>query len=301
MTDAQETIARLLAAHGRPAQSVRPLGSGLDHAAFEVDGDLVVRLSSQADPAARGREVRREAELLRRVAALSPLPVPVPLLVDPDGGWLAYRKLPGEPLLGVPDPAAHATTVGAALGALLAVLHAQPPEDWAGLADDDDTPPAAWLGEAREAYAELTGTVPAERRAAVEDFLHAPPPPAAPHRVLSHNDLGVEHVLVDPATGRVTGIIDWTDTAVVDPARDLGLILRDLGDAGLEAALAAQHADGHGDGTMAEHLRARARFYARCSLLEDLAYGVGTGQDPYVRKSLTALPRLFPDPRRTEL
>jgi aminoglycoside phosphotransferase (APT) family kinase protein len=97
-------------------------------------------------------------------------------------------------------------------------------------------------------------------------------------------------VLVDPATGAVTGIIDWSDTALVDPARDLGLILRDLGDDGLEPALAATWA-GPDDG-----LRARAAFYARCGLLEDLAHGVGTGQGAYTRKSLTALARLFPAP-----
>lgn len=289
MADAQETVARLLAAHGRPAQSVRPLGSGLDHAAFEVDGDLVVRLSTGSGPAERAREIDRETELLRRIAAISPLPVPVPVLADPDGGLLAYRKLPGEPLLSAPDGAAHARAVGAELGGLLAVLHAQPPQDWGELVDDDDTPPAAWLHEARETFAGVAFSVPPGHRRAVEVFLHGPPPPVPSRRVLSHNDLGIEHVLVEE-TGTVTGVIDWSDTALVDPARDLGLILRDLGDDGLEAALAAMPAH---DGD----LRLRAAFYARCSLLEDLAYGVGTGRDAYVRKSLAALPRLFPDAR----
>jgi len=283
--DAGETITRLLAARGRPPESVRPLGSGLDHVAFEVDGDLVVRLSSHADPVERAREVGREAELLRRVAAISPVTVPVPVLVDPDGGWLAYRKLPGEPLLHV--PAVHARAVGARLGGLLAALHAEPIANWHGLVDDDVTPPAAWLDEARATWVEVAGSVPPAHRESVGAFLEEPPPPAPFRRVLSHNDLGVEHVLVGPRTGRVTGVIDWSDTAVVDPARDLGLILRDLGDDGLEAALSAMPADD-------AELHARARFYARCSLLEDLAYGVGTGRDAYVRKSLAALPRLFP-------
>ena len=38
----------------------------------------------------------------------------------------------------------------------------------------------------------------------------------------------------------------------------------------------------------------RAAFYARCGLLEDLAYGSQTGLSAYTGKSLAALPWLFP-------
>ncbi len=36
-------------------------------------------------------------------------------------------------------------------------------------------------------------------------------------------------MLVDPDTWEVTGIIDWSDAAIVDPAYDFGLLYRDLG------------------------------------------------------------------------
>jgi hypothetical protein len=39
---------------------------------------------------------------------------------------------------------------------------------------------------------------------------------------------------------------------------------------------------------------ARAVFYARCTALEDLAHGITTGQDAYVRRSLAALDWLPP-------
>jgi hypothetical protein len=39
----------------------------------------------------------------------------------------------------------------------------------------------------------------------------------------------LEHVLVDVEANAVTGIIDWTDAAIADPARDLALIYRDFG------------------------------------------------------------------------
>jgi hypothetical protein len=38
----------------------------------------------------------------------------------------------------------------------------------------------------------------------------------------------------------------------------------------------------------------RAVFYARCSLFEDLAYGIQMGQDNYLDKSLAAMAWLFP-------
>jgi aminoglycoside phosphotransferase (APT) family kinase protein len=37
---------------------------------------------------------------------------------------------------------------------------------------------------------------------------------------LIHGDLAPEHVLVDPTTGFLGGIIDWTDTMLGDAARD---------------------------------------------------------------------------------
>lgn len=37
---------------------------------------------------------------------------------------------------------------------------------------------------------------------------------------LIHQDVGVDHLIVDPSTGRLAGILDWTDTILGDPARD---------------------------------------------------------------------------------
>ncbi len=48
---------------------------------------------------------------------------------------------------------------------------------------------------------------------------------------------GIEHVLVEPGTATVTGIIDWSDAAMVDPAYDVGLLYRDLGPVALDALL----------------------------------------------------------------
>jgi aminoglycoside phosphotransferase (APT) family kinase protein len=142
--------------------------------------------------------------------------------------------------------------------------------------------------------------VPAAHRAAVERFLATRPPSPPRTLVFSHNDLGVENVLVeasDDGVPRVSGVIDWSDAALVEPACDLGRVLRDLGATGLAAALAALSSDEPGPDEPTgsrEAVTGRAWFYARCLVLEDLAFGLDTGHDAYRRKALRALGRLFP-------
>jgi aminoglycoside phosphotransferase (APT) family kinase protein len=73
------------------------LGAGLDNAAYEVNGELIVRKSKEADPARRSEATRREADLLVAVAGLSTLPVPEPVFADATEGVIAYSRLPGHP------------------------------------------------------------------------------------------------------------------------------------------------------------------------------------------------------------
>jgi aminoglycoside phosphotransferase (APT) family kinase protein len=157
-----------------------------------------------------------------------------------------------------------------------------------------DLPPevmeALWLREAAETYATVAEKVPLVHRPAVEAFLDAPPPADRYALAFSHNDLGIEHVLIDPVAWKVTGVIDWSDAAIVDPAHDFGLLYRDLGPAALDLALHSYRTDVHD----LEAISARAAFYARCTVLEDIAYGIQTEQDKYLNKSLTTLKWLYP-------
>ncbi|QFZ74591.1 phosphotransferase [Streptomyces fagopyri] len=273
-------------------ESVAPLGEGLDNLAYEVNGELIVRFSKEPDLARRTALVSHEARVLAAVADISPLPVPEPAFTVAEQGCLAYRKLPGTPLLDMPRHrrSAHGTSIAATLGELLAALHAVPVDRLAGLVEADHQPPAEWRHVATENYATVAGRVPVAHRGPVEAFLGAAPPHGGCTPAFSHNDLGIEHVLIDPATWTVTGIIDWSDAAVVDPAHDFGLLLRDLGPAAVRAALSGCRTDTDGLAALSE----RAVFYARCSVFEDLAHGIETGQGKYVDKSLAALEWLFP-------
>jgi aminoglycoside phosphotransferase (APT) family kinase protein len=268
----------MLATHrpGQATDTIRRLGEGQEHVAYEVDG-LIVRFVKGPDRSV----VLRDARLLEAVAELSPLPVPEPVFVDADEGCLAYRRLPGTPLLDL-APASHPEPIAESLGDFLAALHAAPVTRMAELVDLDDQPLDGWLADAAGEYEAVGSVVPPEHRHWIEAFLAAPPPAPAPGLVFSHNDLGIEHVLVDPTSMRIQGIIDWSDAAITDPAYDLGLILRDLGPSALDAALRAY---GPSSGGLVE----RAWCYARCSVLEDLRYGIESGRREYAEKSLVSL------------
>jgi aminoglycoside phosphotransferase (APT) family kinase protein len=262
-------------------------GEGLENVAYDINSEFILRISKEADPIRRASLVSHEAELLAVIAPFCPVPIPAPVVVADRA--LMYRTLAGRPLLDTPVAfrAQHATGIAAALGGFLTALQAIPINLVAEFVETDDDPLTQWLAEAAESYQAARGIVPARMHGRIEEFLAAAPPLGTHGSVFSHNDLGIEHVLVDPDTAAVTGILDWTDAALVDPAYDFGLLQRDLGPAALEAALANYPPDQRGP------IRERAGFYARCSVLEDIAWGDQAGREPYVQKGLAALGWLF--------
>ena len=273
---------------GYQVDSVVCVGEGLDNLVYEVNGQLIVRFSKEPDP----NRLNNEGRLLAAVAEVSPLPVPEPTFIAAEQGCLAYLKLPGIPLLDIPHGlrSDHSTPVAAALGDLLTALHADPIDRWTALVDTEDRPLAECGRDAAQTFPSVADQIPAVHRRSIETFLDA----AAPHDgyapAFSHNDLGIEHVLVDPVTWTVTGIIDWSDAAIVDPAHDFGLLYRDLGPAALGIAVRHYRNDAKDVAALTE----RAVFHARCSVFEDLAYGTQTGRHEYVGKCLAAMEWLFP-------
>lgn len=188
-------IRTLLARHlpGYEVQSLAGLGEGLDNAVYEVNGELIVRASKEADPALQADNTLREADLLAAVAELSTLPVPEPDFADPGAGILAYFKLPGLPLMD--HPVAEPERLAPALGGFLSRLHQSPPEEVRHSVERDHYPLSAWLEDAERDYQEIAGHPPAAARHPVEDFLGRPPPAEPRAAVFCHNDLGTEHVL----------------------------------------------------------------------------------------------------------
>src|SRR5690349_2435148 len=163
---------------GLQVSSVALIGEGVDNLAYEVNDDLVVRVSKEGDPALRAELIRRETALLAAVAQISPLRVPEPVFTDTERGCWAYAKIPGIPLLDLPAPQrrVHAPTLATTLGAFLAALHAAPTEPMAELVSPDQVPMAEWRDEAADNYTTVITQIPTAQRGPVETFLAAAPP-----------------------------------------------------------------------------------------------------------------------------
>ena len=105
------------------------------------------------------------------------------------------------------------------MGRFLRALHDAPEPVWAGTGLCDDSDRLPMLTEMRKQVIPL---LPVDLQQAGLDLLERCAL-ASQRRVLRHGDLGPEHLLT--TDGRVSGVIDWTDVALGDPALDLAWLV----------------------------------------------------------------------------
>jgi aminoglycoside phosphotransferase (APT) family kinase protein len=243
-----------------------------------------VRVALHGEAAAR---LGGEAALLTLVGRVSPVPVPEPVAFDAATAALVLRRIEGRSLLDAP-PARPRELVGQ-LAALLAALHAVSFDEAKQVVGPDPYPLADALDDARTSFDTVRHALDPQQVEVVEDFLRQAPPAEGPTTCLVHNDLGAEHILVAADGHTVTGVIDWSDAALADPARDIARLLRDLGP---ETAFEVLDRLPYGP---EPGIRDRAVLLARCVLLEDLAYGL-EHDARYSAAALAHLDRTFADP-----
>jgi aminoglycoside phosphotransferase (APT) family kinase protein len=265
------------------------LGEGCDSVTFDVNRVWVLRFPKRPDV-----EQQLLAEM-RFLPALAPrLPVRVPvyqLLGQPSrhfprhfGG---YPRLPGVPgILIEPEPDAEY------LGQFLSALHAFPLDEAERLGLLDE-PGEHVLGEdeiraeALESFELVRRAAPdaplARWRAYLDAGVDGGSAGTGPARSLVHNDLAAEHVLCDPATGSIAGVIDWSDAAIGDVAADFAGMFHWGGDALVARILP------HYTRPLDDHCLARARFRAACRGVGDVAYGLRSERREYVTAGLRAL------------
>ena len=136
----------------------------------------------------------------------------------------------------------------------------------------------AWWNEGLEAVSKLRGLDPTVDRAItwLRDHPSAPPPGAL-H--LIHGGLESRHLLVDPDTGFLLGVIDWTDTMLGDPARDFAFLVTWKGWHFFEEVLHLYPS------AVDRDFRTRLRFIAQMLSTIELGYAHERGDDltSYVR------------------
>lgn len=192
---------------------------GGDHLVLLADG-YVFRFPR------RGRHgPELEMEVLRRLRPLAAVAVPGYDIVDPQGRFAGYRIVDGVPLSTARFEAMDAPSRRAVLADLVAAVRALH-----GIDPNEIAPAPAWprLWSA-ERFAErleserlplLADRLP-RLRSSITSFLDRYRRLRSDREVVVHGDLVWEHLLVDPRSNRLSGMIDFGDVALGDPAYDL--------------------------------------------------------------------------------
>jgi aminoglycoside phosphotransferase (APT) family kinase protein len=117
----------------------------------------------------------------------------------------------------------------------------------------------------------------AGRRRALDGAL---PPP-----VLLHADIKPEHLLHDPATGALTGLLDWGDASLGQSEFDLAIVRMFCGPRTLEGLLDRL------DPAAAECARAWIPFLLMLREVQDAVYDIELGDEPSLAGLRDALSR----------
>lgn len=225
-------------------------------------------------------DLRRQIAILPELGPEVSATIPEPEYADTSVPAMAYRRIPGAACADRADLGLWPER----LGRFLYDLHSVPPE-FVGLRARPAADVRAQMREELDRFAqEALPLLSSSERARVErdwamvmddDHLWRVAP------CLTHSDLGLEHVLVDER-GDLTGVIDWSDVGVGDPAVDLAILLHDLPAQG-ERALAAY------GGAPDAGFRARAALGWRCAPFHTVRHGLRTGDDAFVEQGLAGV------------
>lgn len=241
---------------------------GEDNLIVVLDDKWIVRFPRNDDYRAR---FAAEINLLDVLGPLSLIPVPQYEHVAPDKSFGAYRRIAGTEM----TPARFAAlsqeerdSALASLAAFLSTLHALPPDL---ITQPDGLIARTWSGEQFAALyrgmrrAKITRVVSAGTLArfdAFHDVFENRQP--GPSRLV-HDDLSDDHILIE--SGRISGILDFSDASFGDPAIDFAFFWR-LGEAALDAVLHDYRFSGED-----RSLKTRSHWMFVRYMINQLAYG----------------------------
>jgi aminoglycoside phosphotransferase (APT) family kinase protein len=268
---------------------------GWDSVVFRVNETWIFRFPKRAEVEAF-HDVERA--LLPRLAPTLPLPVPLPRRHGrPAPGcpfrFMGYERLPGTLGILLPLGAVDLDACGAQLGEFLTALHRFPAADARALGVRDG-PLDGRVELFREKFLARMPAMRPALSAPLEGrclrFLEGPlPTSTAREAVLAHNDLCDGHFLVDAASRRVAGVIDWGDVVVGDAAMDFAGLWQWLGEPLVDRALRA-----YGGPRPRDEDRARAWAASLFMGFSTLWYGVEGKRPEFVASGLRSLERDLP-------
>ena len=268
---------------------LRRLAAGWDNSVWVVDERYAFRIPHRV-VAIPG--VERELALLPELAAQLPLPVPRPVFVGRPveaypWPFFGAELLPGDEAGSAELDDDERLEVALDLARFLLALHAVAPDERLPRDPNGREDMAKRTRLAREELGQLERLGVWHAPAQAEELLaeaEGLPPPEPP--VVAHGDLHFRHLLVDH--GRASGVIDWGDVCLADPAIDLPLLWSFVEPEQRPAFLEA-----YGPVTDAQLVLARVLALQLCATLAH--YGRSEGNAAVERAGVDGLERALRD------
>lgn len=262
------------------------LGEGWCTTAYRT-GPLTVRVP-KSEACAVPLALEPRLVLALEAAGVPFVPRGMRAVLDTEGRLLAtaHEYVAGEPARHVrPLPRGAAREeLARGLGRFLGALHAFPAGQARSLGvPERDLWPDQYVPLIEAARPHLGPRTRAWLDALCAAFLAAGGSSRAP-RVLVHGDVDGRNLLLDTG-GALSGVIDYSDAMLADPALDFACILNDWSWAFLERVLAHYPLEVDGDA------RRRTAFYITVGPLFEVRQGLATGDLAMLRRGRAALAR----------
>ena len=271
-----------------PIHAVTPIAEGWDNFLLDIDDTFIFRFPRR--PVVKA-QLQKEVALLPALAEVLTVPVPQFDFVwtgDEVSLWpfVGYRKIPGISLAGSHLKSVQAESIGKQLAQFLSELH-QFPVGYAVKLGVPEAGAAEWRTEYRQFYDRVRERIlpyfnPSEQTQIATlwqkflqddmNFLFSP--------ALIHRDLTGDHILFDPCSEVITGIIDWGDASIGDPAFDFAGLVLDYG-----YAFAEQVGEWY-YGVVDDRFPQRAVFYSRLAPFHTVEFGLATRDETHIDQGL---------------
>jgi aminoglycoside phosphotransferase (APT) family kinase protein len=265
---------------------VELLGEGWDFRLFEVGERWLLRFPKHEGSVTK---LKMELKLLAGLGEWVSLPIPNYEYYGRSGtgsgrSVAGYRKLPG--VSGDLAEKVDRPQVAQQLGLFLGTLHTYPLNraEEAGVREESDMV-AHWRQKAFEGLKRIVDFEANTHR--LHQYLSSnPPSPFEGTPRLVHNDLWAEHILINPS-GSVSGIIDWGDAVIGDPAVVFAGLYTWYGERWLKRVLEVY------PGALTSELISRARYLATCLAIHNVALGQALGRSQWVEAGEKVLRWIF--------
>jgi len=195
-----------------PIEKVDFIGQGWDHVAVEVNGSIIFRLPRGVyNQEHLQKSVRYETQILKHLRGKLPVAIPDPQFIAPGEKYFGYPKLPGKLLNEIlsdftPQDIMQAQKdwVAIAVG-----IHQGVPLELARGLEIPEFDSQWFIDNAKKLF-----SLP-DIKQPILDFAkrvitRAEAIDTSKHLSFIHNDLHFLNLLANPATKRITGLIDWT-------------------------------------------------------------------------------------------